>query len=177
MMPGQRCMIQSSSWRPDLLGLGLRAGELLNPQLMQTMASGGSSSLAQCGQRGTSSSSLITSIFAGPSSSSSMKRVLSGAGVAAGAAPPGEARAFGSETTNACSQCLHLIFFPNTDGGILQDLRTVRTFHVDGGRHRILAVSSCSVHAEIIESSDRPYGRFADPGMGTLNSPGDRIVS
>src|SRR5215213_6609807 len=88
------------------------------------IASGGSSSLAQCGHRTTPSSSAITVMFWAPSSSSSYGffAAAGGGGLAAAAGLPGLAAAFspGSLTTNGCSQCLHFTFLPNTAGGTLR---------------------------------------------------------
>src|SRR4051812_8062410 len=130
MMPGPRWLIQSlASGAIVFLVLNFSRVLLLNPQFVQMTASGGSSSLAQCGQRATSSS-LITPIGFGLSSSLSSWNGLLGAAGGGGAgfdplsALGGVAAAFAvafaagfaalaAPTTRICWHSLQRIFFPS----------------------------------------------------------------
>src|SRR5262245_55032700 len=86
MMPGKRCWNQSSKPGAQTFFVSAFARvTLLNPQLTHTTASGGSSSAAQWGHRGTSLSS-TTPMLDGPSSSSSYGFLVGGGGGLAGAA-------------------------------------------------------------------------------------------
>src|SRR5438552_18454320 len=143
-MPGPRWRAQSerSGAHTFLVSYFTRV-RLLNPQFLHTTASGGSSSLAQCGHRGASDSS-TTSIFR-PSSSSSSNRPFglvvvgaAGAGLAAaGLSPP-----FGALTANASLQCLHLTRLPSYSAGTFkllpqlgQEMSSVAGMSVPRGRN------------------------------------------
>src|SRR3984957_18111429 len=97
------------------------------------IASGGSSSMVQWGQRATSSSSTTDTLMLSDSSS---QRFLFGSGGGGELAATGFASGFpgltgfpglffaggfGSFTTKICWQNLHLIFLPKTVGGIFSD--------------------------------------------------------
>src|SRR5262245_49861670 len=93
MMPGKRCWNQSSKpGAQTFLVSAFARVTLLNPQLTHTTASGGSSSAAQWGHRGTSLSA-TTPMLDGPSSSSSSYGFLpaggGGGGLAGAAGLPG----------------------------------------------------------------------------------------
>src|SRR5262249_36451754 len=122
MMAGPRWLIQSvASGATTFLMLAFTRVTLLNPQLTQTTASGGSSSLAQCGQRATSDS-WTTPIGLGacprpgaPPSPQNGFLGFSGAGGVAAAALP-------ADTWNTCWHSLHLIFLPSSWVGTFRAL-------------------------------------------------------
>ena len=171
-MPGQRCLIQSSiDGAQTFLVSAFARVTLLNPQWTQTIASGGSSSLAQCGQRGTSSPSLITSIFDGPVIVVVHRNAICrGAGVAAGAAA-----GFASGTA------IRVRHHESVLAVLALDLLAEhRRRYLAGPSSQFghfmsmgddIASSPFQVAASTLRLSNppgRPYGRFADPRDGNF---------